>query len=300
MMRRPVFSLAVLSISCLAQLGGSCATDTDVHYSEGRRYREPAPVVVHEERVYREPDRVYVEPPPRERVYIEPDRGPRGDARVYEDAPRIRQDVRVYEEDRGTPRDRSHLPGGIPRGSDLVKDEKGKIRWTADDSGTFYLYDVNKDFIRYSGPVRRGQEVIIMPGDDIIYVEQRAVSHENLQHDNRHRIYFARGIRDNVTEADRGEGRRTGGAGDPGQTMPKGVARISSGKGDLAINAARRGGKVFIYDEDNRNVIYAADIDRGNSFKLQLNNGTVYVNSKKIANVNTPRGHTLSLYIDEH
>src|SRR2546428_427234 len=160
---RSIFSLLGIGTLLVFQLGGSC--DTDVNVREERRVREP--------------ERVYVEQPPREEVHVYREQ-PREEVRVYEDAPRVREDVHVYDEDRGSPHDVRRLPGGIPRGSDLVKDEKGKIRWTADDSGTFYLYDVDKDFVRYSGPVHRGQEVIVMPGDDIIYVDQRAVSHENL------------------------------------------------------------------------------------------------------------------------
>jgi hypothetical protein len=270
------------------QLGGSCATDVNVHEDHPAEhvYAPPPPVVREDVHVYRE-----APPPP---VVHE-------DVRVYEEAPVVREDVHIYDEDRGTHHDaHRYLPAGIPRGSELVKDEHGKIRWTADDNGTFYLYDVNKDFVRYSGPVHRGQEVIVMPGDDIIYVDQRAVSHENLQHDNRHRIYFAHGLHDTQTEEYRGEGHKTGGAGDPGRTIPKGAARLSTSKGDLVINAAKRAGTVFLYDEDNRNVIYTADIDHGNSFKYSADKGFIYVNSKRIAAVKVPQGHTLSLYFGEH
>ena len=220
-------------------------------------------------------------------------------ADVYHDAP-----PPVVYDDHGHHDDHhDHQPNGIPYGAieeRPTKDEKGKIRWTADDSGTFYLYDVNKDFVRYSGPVHRGQEVIVMPGDDIVYVDQRAVSHDNLQHDNTHRIYFLPGVRDTGTEADRGYGEQKGGAGDPGRTIPKGSSRLASGRGDLVINASKSQGTVYIYDEDNRNVIYTADLDHGNSMKLDVSKGILYVNSKKYAEVKVPHGHTLSLYMSGH
>ena len=272
---RSICSLLGLTTLLVFQLGGSC--DTDVNVREDRR-------------VYREPERVYVEPPPREEVH------------VYREAPPpvVHEEVRVYEDhDRGHYDDRP-VPRGIPRGFYVVEDKEGKIRWTAPDSGTFYVYDIGKEFVRYSGPVHRGQEVIVMPGDDIVYVDQRAVSHENLRRDARHQIYFAPGVRDRETEPERGEGRKVGGAADPGRTVPKGAQRLTTGKGDLVINAAKRAGTVFLYDEDNRNVIYTADIDRGNSFKYDDSNGFIYVNSKRIAAVKVPRGHTASLYFGEH
>ncbi len=270
---RPVFSVLVLGTLFTLQLGGSCTSDTTVDYHEHRDYVAPPPPPPPPQQVI-----VYHDaPPPPPVVYVAPPPPP---VHVYDHGP--------------------HLPAGIPNGSILEKDEKGKIRWTADDNGTFYLYDVNKDFVRYSGSVHRGQEVIVMPGDDIIYVDQRAVSHENLQHDNTHRIYFAPGLHENVTEQDRGYGEKTGGAGDPGRTIPNGSVRLTSGRGDLVINASKTQGTVYIYDEDNRNVIYTADLDKGNSLKLDVSNGIIYVNSKKYAAVKVPRGHTLSLYMGGH
>jgi hypothetical protein len=187
-----------------------------------------------------------------------------------------------------------NVPNRFPRWAVLAKDDKGKIRWTADDSGTFYVYDVDKDFVRYQGPVRRGQEIIVQPGDDIVYVDGRAVSHENLRKDARHQVWFSSSrYSDN---ANRGDGDKTGGAGDPGRTIPKGASRLTSGRGDLAINAAPGRGTVYLYDEDNRNVIYTTDLDRGNSYKIDVSKGIIYVNSKRNADVKVPRGHTLSLY----
>src|SRR6185369_1839791 len=116
----------------------------------------------------------------------------------------------------------------IPRGSYRVEDKDGKIRWIADDDGTFYVYDVSKEFVRYSGPVRRGQEVIVQPGDDIVYVDGRSVSHENLRRDARHQVYFAPGrFNGGRVEENRGHGEKTGGAGDPGRTIPKGSDRVT-------------------------------------------------------------------------
>jgi hypothetical protein len=294
-MTRSILTILGLATLFVMQLGSSCDSDTSVsyhedHYNRGPVYVQPAPPPP-PDRVYVEappPDHVYVQPPPPDRVYVQPPPD-----HVYVQPP---PPDRVYV-DHGHD---DNLPRCIPRGFYCVKDEEGKIRWTAPDNGTFYLYDVGKDFLRYSGPVRRGQEVIIMPGDDIVYVDQRAVSHENLRHDARHRIYFAAGVHDTVSQPDRGDGHKTGGAGDPGRTVPKGSSRLASGRGDLVINAAPKRGTVFIYDEDNRNVIYTADLDRGNSLKLDVSKGTLYVNSKRYADVKVPRGHTLSLYLGDH
>src|SRR5436305_1220692 len=138
-MNRSIVSLLGLGTLFVMQLGGSCASDTSVSYHEEHPvYHEPA-------RVYREPERVYVEPPPpREEVHVYEQRPPE---RVYvEPAPPVERE-RVYVE-HGHDRD---LPRGIPSGFYVVEDKEGKIRWTAPDTGTFYVYDTGKDFVRYSG-----------------------------------------------------------------------------------------------------------------------------------------------------
>jgi hypothetical protein len=284
MTHRSLVSVLGLGTMLALQMGSSC--DTDVSYHEDHHIDHP----------------VYVEPPPPPPPVVVQE-----DVHVYHDAPPpppptvVHEDVYVYDDDHHDHHGHDdHWPSGIPRGAIEERHEEGKIRWTADANGTFYVYDVNKDFVRYSGQVHRGQEVIVQPGDDIIYVDQRAVSHENLVHDNTHRIYFLSGAHDTATEADRGYGEKKGGAGDPGRTIPHGSVRLTSGRGDLAINAAKSRGTVYIYDEDNRNVIYTADLDRGNSLKVDVSKGIVYVNSKKYATVSVPRGHTLSLYMSGH
>ena len=140
-----------------------------------------------------------------------------------------------------------------------------------------------------------------MPGDDIVYVDQRAVSHENLQHDNTHRIYFAPG-----TSRERHRSRYAVKAKRPAAPATR-AARSQRARrdwpqvdGDLVINASKSQGTVYIYDEDNRNVIYTADLDHGNSLKLDVSKGIIYVNSKKYAEVKVPHGHTLSLYMSGH
>src|SRR2546423_94831 len=137
---RSICSVLGIGTLMLMQLGGDCGTDVHVHDD-------------HPEHV----EHVYAAPPP----------PPRRDVVVYHDAPPppptvVHEDVRVYDNDHHDhdydhhDHHDDHWPSGIPRGAIEERHEEGKIRWTADASGTFYVYDVNKDFVRYSGPVHRG------------------------------------------------------------------------------------------------------------------------------------------------
>jgi hypothetical protein len=267
-------------------LGGSCESDGD-----GHSHREPE-TVYRQETVYRDGGQEYRGdyrgdqwsgggyngghgnyPPPPPPGY----RPPPDQTTVY-------RETTVYPDyDR---------PNRIPRWSDIVADKDGKIRWTADLDGTIYVYDKDKDFIRYSGPIRRGQELIVQPGDDLIYVDQKIVSHENLRRDAHHQVFFAR------ERHDSGYSNRpdSGHSEDPGRTIPKGSVRVSTGKGNLAIDAARGHGTAYVFDENDRNVVYTQDLDKGNSFQIFPDKGYINVNSKKTANVKFRNGHTFSIY----
>ena len=83
-------------------------------------------------------------------------------------------------------------PNRIPRSADMVREGTGKVKWTADIDGTCYIYDPRKERIVYEGPVRHGQEIVVLPDDDEVYVGGKVVSKQNLERHDRHQIYFGR------------------------------------------------------------------------------------------------------------
>lgn len=186
--------------------------------------------------------------------------------------------------------DRYDRPNRIPRWADKVRDGKGKLKWDADLDGTIYVYDVDKDYIAYTGPVRRGQEVVIHPEEDRVYVAERVVYRDNLRRDGFYALYFAR------------EGSEHGGRPDnnnPGGSysdLPRSADRMARGRGDISINEAPRNGRVYVYDEDERRVLYSCDISRGNSFQIFPDRGYVNLNSRRQADVRFRRGNTYGLY----
>ncbi len=188
--------------------------------------------------------------------------------------------------------DWDNTPHGVPHYAQVVKEGKGKLKWTADADGTFYVYDVDKEFIRFDGPVRRGDEIVVQPNDDKIYVAQRVVFNDNLRKDGKHQIWFIgernRNDRDRDRDADRDKGQ-----------LPRGADRVVSGRGNLSIDSAHRAGTVYVYDEDDRRVVYSTRIDRGNSFQIFPGKDYVNLNSKRADNVRLREGHQFSLYISD-
>jgi hypothetical protein len=81
-------------------------------------------------------------------------------------------------------------PNRIPQMADVVVEGNDKIKWTADMDGTIFVYDRDKSTVRYTGPVRRGEEIIVQPDRDKVYVGDHVVYNENLEKHSWHRIYF--------------------------------------------------------------------------------------------------------------
>jgi len=89
--------------------------------------------------------------------------------------------------------DDPNRPNRIPQGADVVREGHGKLKWTADLDGTIFVYDSDKKEIRYEGPVRHGEEVVVHPEEDRIYVATRPVYEQNMEKKDWHKIYFISG-----------------------------------------------------------------------------------------------------------
>jgi hypothetical protein len=84
-------------------------------------------------------------------------------------------------------------PYRIPQGADMVAEGNEKVKWTADMDGTVFVFDRDKNNIRYTGPVRRGDDIILQPDRDKIYIGGRNVHQGNLEKHSWHKIYFIPG-----------------------------------------------------------------------------------------------------------
>ena len=181
-------------------------------------------------------------------------------------------------------------PRRIPRSADMVREGRDKLKWTADLNGDIYVYDAQDDRIVYTGPIRRNQELVIVPSDDRVYVEGRVVSNENLRRDAHHQVYFVR-------EAPRDD---RPGRTPPEDMIPRDARRLARGTGDLAIDQCPAKGTLIVFDEDDRTVVYTTQIDRGASFQIFPRSNYVNINSKRAANVRFTRGHEYSLHVSSN
>ena len=195
--------------------------------------------------------------------------------------------------------DRADHPNRIPRRADLVREGTGKLRWRADLDGAIYVYDPGGDVVRYTGPVRRGDEVLVRPDNDEISVAGRVVSAENLRRDANHQLYFA--VTGGPDRPDRADpyARR-----DPpppardvaANAVPSGATRLTRGSGTLDLAKAPAAGTVYVYDEDTKSVVYQTTLKRGTAFRVVPREGKVYANGEVLDRAKFVKGHTLGLY----
>ena len=84
---------------------------------------------------------------------------------------------------------RSSIPGNARE----VTGGSGKLAYTAEDNGNVYLLDADGDKKVFEGHVRRGDQVVVEPGQDRIVVAGDNADHTPaLKADHRYRIYFDR------------------------------------------------------------------------------------------------------------
>lgn len=173
-------------------------------------------------------------------------------------------------------------PRRIPRNADIVRDGVDKLKWTADLDGEIYVYDTRDERVVYTGAIRRNQELVVAPGDDKIYIAEKVVFSEDLRRDARHQIYFARsGSSDDRPQRDQ---------------LPRDAKRLVRGSGDLTTERATAAGTFYVYDEEDRRVMYSRDIKRGDKLQIFPRTGVISLNEKRIDTVRLSRDHRHGIY----
>jgi hypothetical protein len=178
-------------------------------------------------------------------------------------------------------------PKRLPRSAEVIREGGGKLKWTADLDGTVYVYDGDDDAIRYTGPIKRGQEVVVSPKDDAVSVGGEIVYRENLRKDAHHQVYFAPAnsrYRDDSSSA-----------ADAPLTLPSGAIKAVSGKETVELSDARYTGTIYVHDDDAQTTLFSSPLKKGDDFGV-ARDGIVYANGQRVAKVTIKKGHTLSLY----
>jgi hypothetical protein len=89
----------------------------------------------------------------------------------------------------GCANDRS---SNIPANAVVGSSGDDRLSYTAQSSGTVWVYDVNNDRIDYSGPVAANDSVTVDPGSTSVTVNGRVVT-DKLDKNSKHKIYYVAG-----------------------------------------------------------------------------------------------------------
>lgn len=81
-------------------------------------------------------------------------------------------------------------PKGMPEAARFKKAGKYKIAYVAEQDGTAYVVDEWDNTLKYSGPVRKGDRIVVDPDADKITVNDAAVSTGKV-YSSGHVIYLA-------------------------------------------------------------------------------------------------------------
>lgn len=140
---------------------------------------------------------------------------------------------------------------GIPRRARLVEEGRGTIRYRVPEDGQVWLEDRDRRSVIGDYRVRRGREFIVSPSDGRAWIDDERVLSHDFRTGNTHRIYFA---------PDSG----SDGGGGGGGSLPselRDAQRVAYGRGDLSY-VARNAGRVWVYDQTDREVVYRSDVRR--------------------------------------
>lgn len=174
----------------------------------------------------------------------------------------------------------------------VITEGDDRLGWNCDQSGQVYVYDYGEDKLVWNGPIQRGQRIEVIPGQDRITIDGRNVYNQNLRKNARHQIVLVR------LPGDRGGRGGRGGEVAPviPDPIPNGARRMAEGTGNISIGEVPGDGRVFVYDETDKHMLYDTQIEKNNSFQIFPNDDYVNLNSKKRADVRFVRGHRHSLY----
>jgi ABC-type Fe3+-hydroxamate transport system substrate-binding protein len=78
----------------------------------------------------------------------------------------------------------------VPTNATLATSGNSKLSYTAATDGTVWVYDVHNDRIVYSGPIMRGDSVVVDPDRNTVTIGGRTVAERSLAPGTMTRVFF--------------------------------------------------------------------------------------------------------------
>lgn len=180
-------------------------------------------------------------------------------------------------------------PYGVPRDAKVVLEQNGELRYTVPADGKIYLLDVRSEKVMDSRNIRRGQEYVVNPKDQKVWVDNERVADPALDKNHTYRVLFAdpKQDRDHYDTRDdrRGDRRdddRAAKNGLPTSGVPDTAKLVKEGRRDDLSWVATDNGTVYLYDATGSKLIEMFNVRRGQRLTVSPSNGVASLEGNEV------------------
>jgi hypothetical protein len=175
----------------------------------------------------------------------------------------------------------SSRPADVPKSAALKTQGNDRVVYVAEDTGTVWIANHGTNDIVYSGPMRRGDRLVIDPADNRVTINDQTVTRRDIGHRDRD-IYFEPGPMRRGSEVTRDDLRV-----DRPAQVPSAAGLKGEGK-DRVEFTANRDGSVWVTDADTKQVVYMGRMLRGQTLVVEPRDNRVAINGQRVYEGNLP------------
>lgn len=176
----------------------------------------------------------------------------------------------------------SDRPSSVPSAAIMKASGDRRVVYTADDTGTLYVSDQGRNGVVYSGPIMRGDRIVVDPKQDQLTINDRVVSSKDIS-SNTHKIFLLPGI---VSPPPMHPNEALGDVSRP-DAVPTTATLKGEGKDRLAYTA-EQDGNIWVTDADRKELVTTAAVLRGDQVIIDPKDNRVMVNGRTIYDHNLP------------
>lgn len=161
----------------------------------------------------------------------------------------------------------------IPRGTEVVLRGTGRQTYKLTHDGDIWISDRNKDTVVFYKRLFKGDEVIIDPNRDRIYVNGDTVSRESLKDNHTYAIHF---LDERGSHHHSSNNNNKSSSGDKPSVLA-GTRKVTSGRGELS-HTFESSGTFYIYDPSAKRVVYFNDVKNRDHLSLIASENLITIN----------------------
>jgi WD40 repeat protein len=169
----------------------------------------------------------------------------------------------------------SERPTDVPPSAALTAGGHDQVVYSAESDGTIWVTDVNTDGIIYTGPVHKGDQVVIDPASSKLTLNGQVLSSKDINADE-HRVFFLAGSQPMTAPPTT-----------PDMTIERPAdvpnAALLKGAGTSKLEyVANSDGTMWVTDSGSNTVIYSGRVVKGDDIVVDPDTNKLGVNGQKV------------------